>query len=52
VDAAGDVGGKLGVAQKLLDEYAKDLLSGDARESEAVSGFSLPDVEGSVLWQG
>jgi hypothetical protein len=52
VDAAGDVGGKLGVARKLLDECAKDLLSGDARESEAVSGFSLPDVEGSVCGRG
>jgi hypothetical protein len=48
VDAAGDVGGKPGVVQKLLDECAKDLLSGDTRESEAVGGFSLPDVEGSV----
>jgi hypothetical protein len=48
----GDVGAKPGVAQKLLDECAKDLLSGDARESEAVSGFSLPDVEGSVCGGG
>jgi hypothetical protein len=31
---------------------AKDLLSGDARESEALSGFSLPDVEGSVCGGG
>ena len=48
----GDVGAKPGVAQKLLDGCAKDLLSGDARESEAVSGFSLPDVEGSVCGGG
>jgi hypothetical protein len=40
------------VAQKVLDECAKDLLSGDARESEAVSGFSLPDAEGSVRGGG
>jgi hypothetical protein len=33
----------------LVDECAEDILSGDAGDSETVGGFSLPDVEGSVL---
>ncbi|EUA05287.1 hypothetical protein I547_0821 [Mycobacterium kansasii 824] len=33
----------------MVDEGDQDLLSGDARETKAVGGFSLPDVEGSVL---
>jgi hypothetical protein len=33
----------------LVDECSEYLLSGDAGEPEAVGGFSLPDVEGSVL---
>ena len=48
VDRAGDLGGESGVAQQLVDECCEDLLAGDAGESEAVGGFSLPDVEGSV----
>ena len=32
----------------MVDERDEDLLSGDAGESEAVGGFSLPDVEGWV----
>jgi hypothetical protein len=48
VDGPRDLSGESGVVQKLLDECAKDLLSGDAGESEAVSGVPLPNVEGSV----
>jgi hypothetical protein len=48
LDAAHDLGGEFGVGQQLVDERDKDLLSGDAGESEAVGDFSLPDVEGSV----
>jgi len=48
MDAACDLGGELGIVQKLLDECAEHFLSGDAGESEAVSGFSLPNVEGPV----
>jgi hypothetical protein len=48
LDAAYDLGGELGVGQELVDERDKDLLSGDAGDTEAVGGFSLPDVEGSV----
>ncbi len=44
-----DFGGESGIAQQLVDERGEDLLSGDAGDSEAVGGFSLPDVEGSVL---
>ena len=49
LDGACDLGGEFAVAQQLVDKCDKDLLSGDAGESEAVGGFSLPDVEGSVL---
>ena len=48
MDAAHDLGGEFGVGQQSVDERDKDLLSGDAGESEAVGGFSLPDVKGSV----
>ena len=48
-DAACDLRGEFGVVQQLVDEGGEDLLSGDAGDSEAVGGFSLPDVEGSVL---
>lgn len=48
VDGPRDAGSELGVVQQLVDERAKDLLSGDAGDSEAVSGFPLPNIEGSV----
>jgi hypothetical protein len=43
-DTAGHLGGKLGIGQQQLDQRGNYLLSGDAGESEAVGGFSLPDV--------
>jgi hypothetical protein len=49
LEVAGDLGGESGIAQQLVDECGEDVLSGDAGDSEAVGGFSLPDVEGSVL---
>jgi hypothetical protein len=48
LNAACDLGGEVGIGQELLDECGKDLLSGDAGDSEAVGGFSLPDVERPV----
>jgi hypothetical protein len=48
LDAAHDLGGEFAVGQELGDECSKDLLSGNAGESEAVGGFSLPDVKGPV----
>ncbi len=41
-----------GIGQQQLNERANDLLSGDAGESEAVGGVSLPDVEGPVCGGG
>ena len=32
----------------MVDECDEDLLSGHPGDSQAVSGFALPDVEGSV----
>jgi hypothetical protein len=51
-DTTGHLSGKHRVGQQQFDECAKDFLSGDAGESEAVGGFSLPDVEGSVCGGG
>jgi hypothetical protein len=44
-----DLRGESGIPQQLVDERGEDLLSRDAGDSEAVGGFSLPDVESSVL---
>jgi hypothetical protein len=44
-----DLRGESGIAQQLVDERGEDVLPRDAGDSEAVGGFSLPDVESSVL---
>lgn len=36
----------------MVDESRENVLSGDAGDAESVGGFSLPDVEGSVLRGG
>jgi hypothetical protein len=48
-NGTGDLGGKSGVAEQLVHERRENLLPGDASESEAIGGFPLPDVEGSML---
>jgi hypothetical protein len=52
LDGAGDLGCEFGVGQELVDECGEDFLSGHAGDSEAVGGFSLPDVEGAVCGGG
>src|ERR1700761_9798101 len=47
-DTAVHLGRQLGIGQQQLDQRGNYLLSGDAGESEAVGGFSLPDVQGPV----
>ena len=49
LEVADDLGGESGIAQQLVDKCGEDVLPGDAGDSEAVGGLSLPDVEGSVL---
>ena len=49
LEGAGDLGGESGIAQQLVDQCGEDVLSGDAGDSEAIGGFSLPDVESAVL---
>jgi hypothetical protein len=49
LEGANDLGGESGIGQQLVDQRGEDFLSGDAGDSETIGGFSLPDVEGSVL---